>query len=251
MTMLYSTTQLLQKVTKAGLFSCRHCPLQSRCLFIAPCSASCCTGSGAASQEAGGEFNFPETITSLSYQLRSIYQRLLWDYEQMYFWRNTGPRVPSVAASAAPKAEATEARCVSTHSTAHDESERGLPLQVHLQGKASAHPACWLKHKQRMTESACASQPLQAWVHGMLHCGQWQGVTQRHGACTVWLLSSVNKLRRADEKGFAERVLQRAQRKRARPTEQRDVVVTAFPALPAGTPIQLTAMSIGKGPAHL
>ena len=65
-------------------------------------------------QEAGGEFNFPETITSLSYQLRSIYQRLLWDYEQMYFWRNTGPRMPAVTASAAPKSEAIEARCVSS-----------------------------------------------------------------------------------------------------------------------------------------
>lgn len=63
-------------------------------------------------QEAGGEFNFPETITSLSYQLRSIYQRLLWDYEQMYFWRNTGPRVPAITASAAPKSEANEARRV-------------------------------------------------------------------------------------------------------------------------------------------
>ena len=62
-------------------------------------------------QEAGGEFNFPETITSLSYQLRSIYQRLLWDYEQMYFWRNTGPRVPAVTVTAAPKSEANEARC--------------------------------------------------------------------------------------------------------------------------------------------
>ena len=44
-------------------------------------------------------------------------------------------------------------------------------------------------------------------------------------------------------------MLQRAQRKRARPAEQRDVVVTAFPALPAGTPIQLTAMAIGEGPS--
>lgn len=62
-------------------------------------------------QEAGGDFNFPDTITSLSYQLRSIYQRLLWDYEQMYFWRNTGPRVPAITASAAPKSDANEARC--------------------------------------------------------------------------------------------------------------------------------------------
>ena len=46
----------------------------------------------------------------------------------------------------------------------------------------------------------------------------------------------------------SEGVLQRAQRKRARTVEQRDVVVTTFPALPAGTAIQLTAMSISAGP---
>lgn len=54
--------------------------------------------------------------------------------------------------------------------------------------------------------------------------------------------------RRAGELGLLRGCCS-AQRKRARPMEQRDVV-TAFPALPAGTPIQLTAMSIGEGRPH-
>ena len=97
--------------------SCKHHPMQVDCLIIAPRSVLACLllqRLKRCAQEAGGEFNFPETITSLSYQLRSIYQRLLWDYEQMYFWRNTGPRVPAVTASAAPKSEANEARCISS-----------------------------------------------------------------------------------------------------------------------------------------
>lgn len=59
-------------------------------------------------QEAGGSFGFPETITSVSYQLRQTYQRLLWDYEQMYFWRNAGPRVAPPANPTTPRVEKTE-----------------------------------------------------------------------------------------------------------------------------------------------
>jgi len=59
-------------------------------------------------QEAGGSFGFPETITSVSYQLRQTYQRLLWDYEQMYFWRNAGPRVLPPANPTTPRIEKLE-----------------------------------------------------------------------------------------------------------------------------------------------
>ena len=34
-------------------------------------------------QEVSNEFNFPETITSASFQLRKAYVALLWDYEQV------------------------------------------------------------------------------------------------------------------------------------------------------------------------
>ena len=85
--------------------------------------------------------------------------------------------------------------------------------------------------------------------YGMLKsgCGREQRSAMEH-VLSGFLCNA--RSRHAVEAGFAEMVLQRAQRKRARPTEQRDVVVTAFPALPAGTPIQLTAMSIGEGPVH-
>ena len=45
-------------------------------------------------QEAGESFSFPDTITSVSYQLRKAYQNLLWDYEQVYLWRAQGARAP-------------------------------------------------------------------------------------------------------------------------------------------------------------
>lgn len=45
-------------------------------------------------KEISGVFNFPETITSSSYQLRKAYVNLLWDFEQVYFHRKTGPLVP-------------------------------------------------------------------------------------------------------------------------------------------------------------
>lgn len=37
-------------------------------------------------QEVAAPFNFPETITSSSYQLRKAYVALLWDYEQAGLW---------------------------------------------------------------------------------------------------------------------------------------------------------------------
>lgn len=44
-------------------------------------------------REAAEPFNFPDTITSVSYSLRKAYINFLWDYEQVYFHRVTGPRV--------------------------------------------------------------------------------------------------------------------------------------------------------------
>ncbi|KAL3135973.1 hypothetical protein ABBQ32_007015 [Trebouxia sp. C0010 RCD-2024] len=46
-------------------------------------------------REAAESFSFPETITSVSFSLRKAYFTFLWDYEQMYFFRNTGPRIPT------------------------------------------------------------------------------------------------------------------------------------------------------------
>jgi hypothetical protein len=40
-----------------------------------------------AAQDAAKSFNYPDTITSVSYQLRKAYTHLLWDYEQVYFFR--------------------------------------------------------------------------------------------------------------------------------------------------------------------
>ncbi|KAK9840545.1 hypothetical protein WJX81_000532 [Elliptochloris bilobata] len=61
-------------------------------------------------REAGGSFHFPGTITSVSYTLRHKYQQFLWDYEQMYFWRNTGERVPVPPTAAATRGEPNEGR---------------------------------------------------------------------------------------------------------------------------------------------
>lgn len=44
-------------------------------------------------RDAAESFNFPETITSVSFSLRKAYITFLWDYEQMYHFRNTGPRI--------------------------------------------------------------------------------------------------------------------------------------------------------------
>ncbi len=38
-------------------------------------------------QDAAASFHYPETITSVSYTLRKAYTALLWDYEQVYFFR--------------------------------------------------------------------------------------------------------------------------------------------------------------------
>ena len=43
-------------------------------------------------QDAAESFQFPETITSVSYVLRKAYITFLWDYEQIYFLRMQGPR---------------------------------------------------------------------------------------------------------------------------------------------------------------
>lgn len=44
-------------------------------------------------REAAEPFHYPPTITSVSFTLRKAYVMFLWDYEQVYFFRNTGPRV--------------------------------------------------------------------------------------------------------------------------------------------------------------
>ncbi|KAK9803900.1 hypothetical protein WJX72_003210 [[Myrmecia] bisecta] len=45
-------------------------------------------------RDAAESFHFPETITSVSYVLRKAYMNFLWDYEQIYYFRVTGARVP-------------------------------------------------------------------------------------------------------------------------------------------------------------
>jgi hypothetical protein len=44
-------------------------------------------------RDAAESFKFAPTITSVSFTLRKSYVSFLWDYEQIYFFRNTGPRV--------------------------------------------------------------------------------------------------------------------------------------------------------------
>ena len=39
--------------------------------------------SAAGLQDAGEPFQFPDTITTVSYSLRKAYVRFLWDYEQV------------------------------------------------------------------------------------------------------------------------------------------------------------------------
>lgn len=41
--------------------------------------------------EVSQPFHFPASFTSKSFTLRKMYTRLLHDYEQVYFHRNTGP----------------------------------------------------------------------------------------------------------------------------------------------------------------
>lgn len=41
--------------------------------------------------EVSQPFHFPTSFTSKSFTLRKMYTRLLHDYEQVYFHRNTGP----------------------------------------------------------------------------------------------------------------------------------------------------------------
>lgn len=41
--------------------------------------------------EVSYPFQFPPSFTSKSFTLRKMYSRLLHDYEQVYFHRNTGP----------------------------------------------------------------------------------------------------------------------------------------------------------------
>ncbi|GAB4823476.1 hypothetical protein N2152v2_010522 [Parachlorella kessleri] len=73
-------------------------------------------------KEVSNEFNFPETITSASFQLRKAYVALLWDYEQVYYKRKTGPRVPPPPGSY--KTSATKASA-STDATPKTGAGRG------------------------------------------------------------------------------------------------------------------------------
>ena len=41
--------------------------------------------------EVAQPFHFPDSFTSKSFTLRRMYSKLLFDFEQVYFHRNTGP----------------------------------------------------------------------------------------------------------------------------------------------------------------
>lgn len=41
-------------------------------------------------QDAAESFQYPDTITAVSYVLRKAYLTFLWDYEQIYYHRRSG-----------------------------------------------------------------------------------------------------------------------------------------------------------------
>jgi hypothetical protein len=70
--------------------------------------------------EVSGPFKFPSSFTSKSFTLRKMYSRLLHDFEQVYFFNNTGP--PVVPYGKFPLACAVLGRCSG--------------VRIELQGKA-------------------------------------------------------------------------------------------------------------------
>lgn len=57
-------------------------------------------------RDAAKPFGFADTITAVSFNLRKAYLAFLWDFEQVYFFRRTGQRIPPPATH---RSEAIEA----------------------------------------------------------------------------------------------------------------------------------------------
>lgn len=104
-------------------------------------------------RDAAESFNFPDTITSVSFSLRKAYVSFLFDFEQVYFFRMTGPRVaapqPQKVESHGPR-EPRDAEAVSARKRKAQQQDvvatsfvglpQGTPTQLTAFSRASGSP---------------------------------------------------------------------------------------------------------------